>query len=521
MMKVAYKDNIKAFMIILGIFLVSRLLIFSSIAFIRNGPLSPDSKSFKWVYEQASIHIPYKFTRLVLSGDSCPGRKIRVRLNDKDIGTLSMYENTDFYLIDIDKSIVGKNNTLQFIIDKPASMANGETCESWRLWDIRTNEDFSKNILTAQNLMYSQEIKTEGISGSQKLDSQNSLKKILRVGLSKWDANMYTKIVNYGYTYDGNNNTMHNIVFPYVFPLLTYMLKTSAGLDAMWAGILINNTAFFLGLLFLYYVSKAIIPDDLLRFIPIIFMAFNPFSVFTASAFSEGLFIMFTLLGIIFLKNKNYAAYSLAGGVLSGIRVVGATAPVVLLFDYFIIQKKKITFKNVMYTIFWSVLSIWGLLTFILYSALKFNEPFAMFKNQHAWTPGALKLEYAFKHLVEPILSISKFMEPDIAGMGFAVFIACFCLIYIIKNWKVASRLELILAAFCLFLILIPMIFYNKTENIHSAMGRYSLVSFPAITLLFKNRGKHSMVPVFLFAFLSAFGLIIFTMRFAWGFTPY
>jgi len=522
MKKSVFKESFITSLVILGIFLISRFIIFSSIIFIRNGPLSPDSKSFKWVSEQASIYIPFKFTRLVLCGDSCPEQKIDIYLNNIYISTLSMYENTDFYLINIEEDIVDENNILQFVIAKPGLNTNRKTCEAWRLWDIRTNADFSKNILTTQNLMYSQEIKTEGISASQKLDSQNSVKETLRIGLSKWDANMYIKIVNDGYTYDGDNIKMHNIVFPYMFPLLAYILKISTGIDALWSGVLINNTAFFISLILLYIISKSIIKDEIMSFMPLVFMALNPFSIFSASAFSEGLFIMFTLLSIILLKNKKYFSYSLAGGVLSGIRVVGSVAPAVLIFDYFFIQKNKITLKNIVYIVSLSLLSIWGLLTFMLYSALKFNEPFAMFKNQHAWTPGTLKLEYAVSHILEPIINISKFMEPQIAGMGAAVFIAALCLVYIIKNWSYASRLELILSAFCLFLILIPLIFYNKTESIHNAMGRYSLVSFPSIALLFKGRhGKYNTVLILVPVIFCTFELIIFTMRFAWGFTPY
>jgi hypothetical protein len=518
----AFKENFKTFLVILSIFLISRFIIFSSIIFIRNGPLSPDSKSFKWVSEQASIYIPFKFTRLVLCGDSCPGQKIYVYLNNTHISTLSMYGNTDFYLVDIEQNIVNENNILQFVADKPGLGIHGKTCEAWRLWDIRTNADFSKNILTTQNLMYSQEIKTEGISSSQKLDSQNSIKEALRIGLSKWDANMYIRIVNDGYTYDGNNTIMHNIVFPYIFPLLTYILKISTGLDTLWAGALINNTAFFISLILLYIISKSIITNEVLRFMPLVFMALNPFSIFSASAFSEGLFIMFTLLSIILLKNKKYFSYSLAGGALNGIRVVGIVAPLVLIFDYFFIQRNKITLRNIAYMVSLSLLSIWGLLTFILYSTLKFNEPFAMFKNQHAWTPGALKLEYAISHILEPVVNISKFMEPQIAGMGAAVFVAGLCIVYIIKNWRDASRLELILAVFCLFLIIIPLVFYNKTESIHNAMGRYAFASFPSIALLFKGRHReYNAVLILIPTIFCTFELIIFTMRFAWGFTPY
>lgn len=512
--------SIRTFIVISAVFLLSRLLMLSSIVFIKTGPLSPDTRSFKWAATEAVIHIPHRFSRVLLNGSCYDTQDIQVYLNNNHVCTLTINEKPSYYFFDTGGCCTEGNNELRLCIESISPLADNSS-KAWKLWDIRTDADISCDILKSQNLLFSQQIKTAGLSRTEHTPGRTSLEEVLRIGLSKWDANIYSRLLESGYEYDGDNTVMHNIVFPYLYPLASYAAYRTVFNSPLWSGVAVNNLMFFIAMFFFYRISKIITGSEYKAVIPVILLAFNPFGVFLLSAFSEGMFILFLLICINLLHQKKYALFSLFAGALSAIRVVGIIAPLVFITDYFLIQKNKPTVKSIFKTASLSIASAWGIVTFMAYSGLKFNDFAAMFRNQQAWTPGSPSPAYLLKHVVEPLLNAGNFMEPRILGMGTALFILALCAVFIIRNRKKASRLEYILAVFSVLLMLVPMVFYSRAANIHDAMGRYTLVAYPSVALACKNLHGFRLASVMLWVAFSVFGLVLMTMRYAWGLTPY
>jgi hypothetical protein len=511
---------VRDFFIVLIIFFITRLVIISSIVFIKQSPLSPDCTSYKWASENVFITLPYKFTRMYICADAPDTRRVRVYLNDDLLDDIVLTAKTDMYCVNANPKSLKETNQIRLAAYIPDAHTK-EKDRLWRLCDIRTDKNINKSILKEQNLLFTQKIKTLGLSGSKIEDSGDGLKNTLLQGLSKWDANIYAGIINGGYSYNENNIVKQNIVFPFMFPLAGYLFKLVLGCDAVWAGVAVNNLMFFLGLLFIYYLSRQLIEDEPICYLPIILMCVHPFSVFLVSAYSEGLFILIASISIYVLYKRKYKLFPLFAGMLSAVRIVGIVAPAILVYDYFVIQKNKFNIKNIVKTGALSALSLWGILVFMAYSAIRFNEPAAMFKNQNAWTPGKINAKYMLKHLTEPFVNAGSFMEPEILGMGIAVAVLLFSFWFIIKNRATISRLEYILAVASLAFMLVPLIFYNKSESIHPAMGRYTLLSFPVFILVF-SRGDIKKIPgIILYTIFSVFTLVLMTARFSWGLTPY
>lgn len=514
------KKFIKVFIVILIIFFVTRLIILSSVLFIKQEPISPDCESFKWVADKASIFIPYKFNKVIIYGDAPEKLNLKVYINENHLTQIQLDEKTNLYCIDVNVKYLKKRNELRFIAEQVSGDVKDRS-NAWRVWDLKTDKNINKSILRDQNLMFTQEIDTIGFSGSRCLESKDSLKRLLFEGLSKWDANMYSGIINMGYKYNGNNTVRQNIVFPYMYPLAGYAIKEALKCNALWAGVLINNLCFFVSLFFIYFFAERIIRDELFSYLPVVLLCVHPFSIFLVSAYSEGMFILFASISICLLYFKKYKTFPIFAGALGAIRMVGAVIPAILIYDYFVIQKKGLTLKNLFKIGTLSLFSLWGLITFMLYSAFRFGDPAAMFKNQRAWTPGAIKFKYILKHFAEPFVSIYKFMEPEILGMGLAVFIILFAVYFIVRYRDTVTRLEYLLAVFTVLLMLIPVVFYNKSPDIHPAMGRYTLGAFPVFILSFSRFNSSKIIYSALWISFSVFALVLMTIRFAWGCTPY
>jgi len=507
-------------LIILAVFAVTRLIIFSSIIFIRQGPLSPVCKSYKWVSSGSVVILPYSFESIMLWASSESGGEVEVQVNGGLAGTVVLDSRVRLYVVDMEGKADEGLNRLEFKY-KSTGVEPESPDKSWKLWDLRTDRDTLSSALREQNMLYCEGIKTEGISGSRLINLRDSIWDTLRQGLSKWDANMYAGIIDNGYVYNGNNDIRQNIVFPYLFPAAARIVKNALGLDAVWAGALVNNLAFLVSLIFIHALSREMTGDSVLSFVPVILLCIHPFGVFLVSAYSEGLFILFLSISLYLLYRRKYWLYALCSGALSAVRMVGVLAPVVLLYDYFIISKRKVSAREVLKSAAMAAVSLWGIISFMLFCCFKFNDAFAMIKNQHAWTPGNIKAAYVIKNILKPFASPDRFMEPEILGMGLAVITFIFSIVYLAAKRKNMERIGQILATASLAAMFIPLVFYNKSPDIHMAMGRYTLPAFPVFILLCGRAKPEKLVCFSLWGAFSLFMLVTMSMRFAWGYEPY
>lgn len=512
MKKTVKTDVFKVVLIVTVIFAVSRLVILSSILCIRGSELSPNAYGYKRVAAYASIVIPGVVDKLYITADTQQGSStINIVANGETIGSMKLTPKTDIFIFDMNGLAGKQENKLEFI--------SADGARGWRVWEIRTDNNIYNDILKLNNSNFVQDMQAVGFSGSV-VHKPGDAREELLLGMSKWDANIYAGIAEKGYSYTGNDAEMYNVVFPYIFPLAIFAVKELLGCSAIAAGIIVNNLAVLLSAIVLYYVSAYTMNMKFLSYIPVVLLLFNPYAYFLTSSFSEGLFILLLLCSVLMLYKDKYMEYALFAGALSGIRMVGVVSVPVLLYQYFIVRKNKPGAMNLLKAFFLSVISVWGLISYMIYQKVRFGDFLAAVKNQKAWTPGSISPSYLMQQLNWFLHKMADYTEPRVLAGYIIVIITGFCIFYYLDNRRKITDRERLLLFITLSMLAVPLIFYSKIPYIHNSMGRYTLPAFPIYILLCRYINRNTLVFLLLLITLSTFLMVIMTMRAALGFIP-
>jgi hypothetical protein len=511
-------NKIKIFLIISIIFLLSKAVILSSCVFVK----SLNQGKFRWAAKSSSVMLPYKFEKLYIGARADRKQKVKVYINDRFSQDIVLDEKPAFNTVTLNSGYSEPYNKIEFVaeygfIPRLLNENNIDNRElSWQLFYIGTDKDVNNFI----HLMYPYgSIETEGIHSLEIQSSPQEIKSVLEESLFRWDAVWYVSIIDAGYQTDGDYTKYQNIVWPYIYPAISIIVKNVLDLSPLWAGIITNNLLFYISLFFIYYLSKLLINDTVLSYMPVILLSFHPFSVFLTSAFSEGAFILFTSISMIFLLRKKMFSYSIVAGALNGTRMIGVISPLFLIYDYFVIQKNKPNPTNIFKIGCLSLLSMWGLLSFMIYQKLRFNDFFINFKAAKAWYPvGGKKWSMLYETLANFFRNIENLLDPNILGTALTLFIIVFCTVYFLAKRKTLTRIEHIYILVSMGLLLIAIISQKKIPD---SAGRYTLASFPALILLCNLIGKDRSVFVLLWISFSALEMVIMTILFSQGLPPY
>jgi hypothetical protein len=513
-------DKLTVVLIISCLFLISKLIIISSILFIKVGP----GEKFRWVSKTASVIVPYEFEDLYIEASSVKKQNVKVYINNRFAKTLVLDTQPTFFAITARNNVVESANRVEFLADYGfvPSLADKNNKDdrdlSWQLFNISTGKNLKRSVENKNSLENIVIIK--GVYGLEKYYQSvfKSSKPVLEEVLSHWDAAWYIGIISGGYEYDGDYTKEHNVVFPYIYPLTSYVIKEVSYLNPLWAGVLTNNIMFFISLFIIYYLSRILIKDSVLSFMPVVLLSIYPYNIFLTGAFTEGTFILLSSISIVFLLHKKYLPYSIIAGVLNGTRVVGIIAPLILIYDYFIIQKNEITRKSLLKLGLLSVLSCWGLFSIMIYHKIKFNDWFLLAKCQRAWHPEGGSWSIFLEHIIAYFNNIVNFLDPNTLGTTLSFFIIIFCIFYFFKKRKSLSRLEHISLLYALGFLLIVFVL---CKDIPDAIGRYTLASFPVFILIGNILSNRTSIMVALFWILfSVFELVLMTMLFSQWFCP-
>ncbi|WP_233258616.1 mannosyltransferase family protein [[Phormidium] sp. ETS-05] len=192
---------------------------------------------------------------------------------------------------------------------------------------------------------------------------------------SAWDSVYYEKIASFGYAVDGGEGLV--AFFP-LFPLAMRGLM-GLGLPVLWAGVLVNNLAFFGALVVVYQLVANRHGPGAARWTTAA-LAWCPFSLFATVIYSEGLFLFLSGAALRAFERREYGQVVLWGGLATATRPTG-----VALVGAFLIT----AFRERRPVAAWvaSVAASWGLLLFSIYCWRKFGNPLAFVAAQRFWRP--------------------------------------------------------------------------------------------------------------------------------------
>lgn len=110
-----------------------------------------------------------------------------------------------------------------------------------------------------------------------------------------WDTSWYAKIVDHGYSYDGNPFVQHNVVFMPLYPYSVRLVKAITGITSTNTAMLFTAAAYsFFSLRFLYKIVSSFYNTSVAFGSTLIFV-FSPYSFYLFNGYAECCFVFFAM----------------------------------------------------------------------------------------------------------------------------------------------------------------------------------------------------------------------------------
>ena len=189
------------------------------------------------------------------------------------------------------------------------------------------------------------------------------------------DVGFYRQIINNGYALSVVGGEQANWAFFPMFPMLVKTLMF-AGLPEI-SGIYLNQILLFATMIILFMYIQENYNLRIAKF-AILFLSLGSENVYFMTLYSEANFLFLSVLSIYLLSKDKLFWSSVCCGFLSASRFIGfvMVLPIVL---------KSIKQNSIFKTILLCLISISGLLLFMLYLHFHVNDALAFYRIQDAW----------------------------------------------------------------------------------------------------------------------------------------
>lgn len=193
--------------------------------------------------------------------------------------------------------------------------------------------------------------------------------------LGNWDGAWYKTIALHGYEFVADGKA-HNVAFFPLFPLISSVL-THVGIAWPLAGAIVNNVAFLAAALLLYTYVRRTFDIPTARWSAVVVCAL-PLSLFCSVAYSEGLFILSSVIALTCYRRNWFLGAGLAAAAASATRPLGVALALGLTAGA-IVERRKAG------AILATATGLLGIVAFAAYCQWRFNDPLAFVHAQLGW----------------------------------------------------------------------------------------------------------------------------------------
>jgi Gpi18-like mannosyltransferase len=314
----------------------------------------------------------------------------------------------------------------------------------------------------------------------------------------RWDAVHYLDIATQGY--QGTDMAF----FP-LYPFLIRIVGALAG-NHLIAGLLISNTAFFFGLLFLYKLIEHEFDRPVARR-AIFYISVFPTAVFFSAVYPESLFLMLTVASFYYLRSHRWWLSGAIGFFAALTRVEGVLLLVPFLIEWlaqnrYRLQRRELR-SQALFDVMPALLIPIGLFVYMAYLWVLRADPLYFSHVQVYW----------HRHFAMPWVSVINAFQtiahsvsgPTVATQVQELVFTFLMIAVLVAGWR---SLRPTYIAYMALSILMPMC----TSSLMS-MPRFALVLFPMFAIL-ARWGERPWVNNLILAFsLPLLGL--YTVLFA------
>jgi hypothetical protein len=199
-----------------------------------------------------------------------------------------------------------------------------------------------------------------------------------------WDGQAYKGIVENGYSYEPGIGS--NVAFFPAYPLLAWLLRRVTGCDPELALVLTSHLclagAFVVMAL---YLRRRLNKDDQAVFhFTLLALGLLPTTFFFRVAYSESLLVLVTALTLYAMEARWPLPWvALIVGAATAVRPVGIGF--LLPFAFYAWQRCGGAARFALWFTALLPVACWGMLAYVLFQALAFQEPFAFAHSQMIW----------------------------------------------------------------------------------------------------------------------------------------
>ncbi|MBI4040214.1 hypothetical protein HY389_02570 [Candidatus Daviesbacteria bacterium] len=311
--------------------------------------------------------------------------------------------------------------------------------------------------------------------------------------LANWDGRHFISIAQYGYA-----QTIQYAFFP-LYPILVNFVARVASQNYLWSALVVSWLSTFLTLHYLYKLLSLDLDQKLVRETLILLVLF-PTSFFLLSAYSESVFLLFSVMAFYFARKKNFLLATVFAALSTATRISGLATVLALWMEGFYLGGFK---KN------WIVLlAPVGILVYMYYLGRTTGDPLYFIQAEESNWQRTLSIPGVnFVNNLHQLLSEGVKSENIISwiDLGFLVFGIGLVLRSI--RWLRHSY-----AVFGLALLALPLL-----TNSFVSMPRFLLPIFPVFILLalwVEKSDFKRLITWVVFVTLST----VFVVRFMTGF---
>lgn len=274
---------------------------------------------------------------------------------------------------------------------------------------------------------------------------------------------------------------------------------------ALYVISLVLVSIYFLGaFVVLFRLVRIDYPEKIARR-TIVYLLLFPVSFFFVSIYTEGLFLLLTVLSFYCARKNKWFLASICGALLSATRLVGLAIIPALIVEL-IIQKKLIR-KGWML-----LLAPLGLVGYAWYCFVKWHDALffihaqGLLKNNRSVTNFIFPLQTVYRYIKILITVNASNFEFWIALLELSVFVFAVWLFYV--AWKKRIRLSYLVLALCAFLLPV-------SSGTFTGLPRYVAVLFPLFIALALVENKR---VVMMYSLISVLLLILLFALFSRGY---
>jgi Gpi18-like mannosyltransferase len=196
----------------------------------------------------------------------------------------------------------------------------------------------------------------------------------------QWDSRWYVRVARVGYEWHDPQHWSSVAFFPF-YPALIWVLVTVIPVSAKLGAIIVSNAAFFGALFFLFRLVRREFGDEIAGR-TIWYLSIFPTALFFFAGYSESPFLLWTVLSVSAMRQRQWAMAGLWGFFAAATRSQG-----LLLVVPFAVEVVQVYGRRwwQQWRSLWVVLIPGGAAVLALIMQALFANPMAFIESQRAW----------------------------------------------------------------------------------------------------------------------------------------